>query len=137
MALEIRQQSKQVQTLNMSPMLRQAIQILLCSRQELMETVQRELLENPLLEIREPDSLEIAEPSQTETRTPSLDAEDELPYSPNEIYDNTDWERGLIHYKISVPIGQVMAGRKLFGIREEDNTYNYVIESYAASERLP
>ena len=52
-------------------------------------------------------------------------------------YDNTDWERGLIHYKISVPIGQVMAGRKLFGIREEDNTYNYVIESYAASERLP
>lgn len=52
-------------------------------------------------------------------------------------YGSSDWERGLIHYKISVPIGQVMAGRKLFGIREEDNTYNYVIESYAASERLP
>lgn len=52
-------------------------------------------------------------------------------------YSGGDWERGLIHYKVSVPIGELMAGRRLFGIREEDNTYMYVIESYAASERLP
>lgn len=52
-------------------------------------------------------------------------------------YSDAEWKRGLIHYKVSVPIGEVMAGRKLFGIKEEDNTYYYVIESYAASERLP
>ena len=48
-----------------------------------------------------------------------------------------DFERGLIYYKISVPISEIMAGRKLFGIKEEDNTCYYTIESYAASELLP
>ena len=52
-------------------------------------------------------------------------------------YGASDWERGLIHYRISVPVGEIMAGRKLFGIREEDNTYNYVIDSLAAREKLP
>ncbi|HQC35931.1 MAG TPA: hypothetical protein PL035_02480 [Bacillota bacterium] len=52
-------------------------------------------------------------------------------------YSSSDWERGLIHYKISLPLGEIMAGRRLFGIKKEENTYNYVIESYAASERLP
>ena len=52
-------------------------------------------------------------------------------------YGNDDWERGLIYYKVSVPIGELMAGRRLFGIREQDNVYYYTIESYTASERLP
>ncbi|MCR4804172.1 MAG: hypothetical protein K5981_00765 [Clostridia bacterium] len=52
-------------------------------------------------------------------------------------YGEADWERGLIYYKVSVPIGQLMAGRKLFGIRESDNMYYYTIESYTASEKLP
>ena len=52
-------------------------------------------------------------------------------------YGNEDWERGLIHYKVSVPIGELMAGRRLFGIREQDNVYYYTIDSYTASERLP
>lgn len=52
-------------------------------------------------------------------------------------YGNGDWERGLIYYKVSVPIGELMAGRRLFGIREQDNRYWYVIESYTASEKLP
>jgi len=47
------------------------------------------------------------------------------------------FEREMIYYKVSVPAGQLMAGRRLFGIKEEDNTYTYIIESYAASERLP
>ena len=55
----------------------------------------------------------------------------------NDSLATEDLERGLIYYKISVPIVEIMAGRKLFGIREEDNTYYYSIESYAASERLP
>ena len=52
-------------------------------------------------------------------------------------YGSGDWERGLIYYKVSVPIGELMAGRRLFGIREQDNVYYYTIESYTASERLP
>ena len=45
MALEIRQQLKLTQQLHMTPMLKQAISLLLYSRQELVEAVQRELLE--------------------------------------------------------------------------------------------
>ena len=52
-------------------------------------------------------------------------------------YGKEDWERGLIYYKVSVPIGELMAGRRLFGIREQDNVYYYSIESYTASEKLP
>lgn len=52
-------------------------------------------------------------------------------------YTQADWERGLIYYKVSVPVGELMAGRRLFGIKESDNTYLYTIESYTASERLP
>jgi len=46
-------------------------------------------------------------------------------------------ERGLIYYKISVPMGQIMAGPRLFGIREEDNQLIFAIESWTASELLP
>ena len=46
-------------------------------------------------------------------------------------------ERGLIHYRVQVPIGELTAGRRLFGIREDENVYYYTIESYTASERLP
>ncbi|MCQ2561130.1 MAG: hypothetical protein MJ186_03695 [Clostridia bacterium] len=52
-------------------------------------------------------------------------------------YTQADWERGLIYYKVSVPVGELMAGRRLFGIRESDNPHLYTIESYTASERLP
>ncbi|NCB41082.1 MAG: hypothetical protein EOM59_00425 [Clostridia bacterium] len=49
----------------------------------------------------------------------------------------TDFERGLIYYKISVPISEIMAGRRLFGIHKDDNMCYYTIESYTASELLP
>ena len=45
MAFEIKQQFKLSQQLHMTPMLKQAISLLLFSRQELVEAVQRELLE--------------------------------------------------------------------------------------------
>lgn len=48
-----------------------------------------------------------------------------------------DFERGLIYYKVSVPMSEIMAGRRLFGIKKEDNACWYIVESYAASERLP
>ena len=49
MAFEIRQQFKLSQQLHMTPMLKQAISLLLFSRQELVEAVHRELLESPFL----------------------------------------------------------------------------------------
>ncbi|MDO4553038.1 MAG: hypothetical protein Q4C22_05825 [Bacillota bacterium] len=45
-------------------------------------------------------------------------------------------ERGLIEYSVSVPIEKVMAGGRLFGIREEENRAVYTIEGVTASERL-
>jgi len=51
-------------------------------------------------------------------------------------FSSSDWERGLIHYKVSVDIGPAMAGTSLFGIKDKDNVYTYVIDSYTASERL-
>lgn len=45
-------------------------------------------------------------------------------------------ERELIYYKVSVPIEQIMAGNRLFGISDEENRGYYTIVSYTASERL-
>ncbi len=45
-------------------------------------------------------------------------------------------ERGMIYYRVTVPLGPMMAGRSLFGLRDEDNTYYYTVEGRAASERL-
>ncbi|MBR0140546.1 MAG: hypothetical protein IJM17_09730 [Firmicutes bacterium] len=47
-----------------------------------------------------------------------------------------DMERGLIYYRVTVPIGKMMAGRALFGLKEDANTYWYTVEGRAASERL-
>ncbi len=47
------------------------------------------------------------------------------------------FERGLIYYKVSVPMGQIMAGPRLFGIREDDNRLVFSIDSFTASELLP
>ncbi len=55
----------------------------------------------------------------------------------SEVY-RVDSERGrrIISYRVSVPIGSIVAGRSLFGIREEDNRYVYTIRSITASEKL-
>ena len=45
--------------------------------------------------------------------------------------------RGLIHYKVSIPIEKVMAGGTLLGIGPKENRGYYVVEGSAASERLP
>ena len=81
----------------------------------------------------------IASALQIDTADVRIEATDTVRYRIMEAdrYGNDDWERGLIYYKVSVPIGELMAGRRLFGIREQDNVYYYTIESYTASERLP
>jgi hypothetical protein len=50
---------------------------------------------------------------------------------------DSEWRTHLIHYVVTVPIGSIMAGGELMGIKAEDNVYNYTIEAYTASEYLP
>ena len=47
-----------------------------------------------------------------------------------------DWKDKLIYYKVSVPIGNMMAGAGLLGIRESENKYVYTVDAYTASEWL-
>jgi len=51
--------------------------------------------------------------------------------------DNTDWDDSLLHYRVEVDLEGVMAGAKLLGIKDSENCYTYVIDSYTASEYLP
>ena len=39
-------------------------------------------------------------------------------------------EGGLIFYRVEVPVKNVVAGNRLFGIKDGDNQYTYVIDSY-------
>lgn len=52
-------------------------------------------------------------------------------------YYDEQRERGILHYRVTVPVDKIMAGGKLFGIDEEDNKTTYTIEGSTASERLP
>jgi hypothetical protein len=45
-------------------------------------------------------------------------------------------ENRLIHYRVEVEISDIMAGNQLYGIRDEDNCYTYIIDSYTASEKV-
>ena len=54
-----------------------------------------------------------------------------------EGFDPNGRKRGMIYYKVTVPIDRLMAGHRLFGIKASDNTGVYTVEGYAASERLP
>ena len=91
MAFEIRQQIKLSQQLHMTPMLKQAISLLLFSRQELVEAVHKELLENPFLEERETEE----EPVRQESSPLSQKEDQETAYSREEITKNLEWEAYL------------------------------------------
>lgn len=54
-----------------------------------------------------------------------------------EGFDANGRQRGMIHYRVTVPIERLMAGHRLFGIKESENKGKYTVEGYAASERLP
>jgi len=40
----------------------------------------------------------------------------------------------LIHYKVTVPLNQIIAANVFWGITDQDNRASYVIENFAASE---
>ncbi len=56
--------------------------------------------------------------------------------SPRYRINRFDESRGLIEYSVSVPIGERMAGARLFGIGAEENRTSYTISGVTASERL-
>ncbi|MBQ8173717.1 MAG: RNA polymerase factor sigma-54, partial [Mailhella sp.] len=90
MAFQLRQQMKLSQQLHMTPMLKQAISLLLFSRQELVDAVQRELLENPFLEEREADAAP-EEPERDKRLPDALDS----PWSHEEMVRSAEWEEYL------------------------------------------
>jgi hypothetical protein len=48
----------------------------------------------------------------------------------NEIHISSHEEGGIIYYRVEAPIKGVAAGNRLLGIKDEDNQYKYVIDSY-------
>ncbi len=90
MAFDIRQQLKLNQQLHMTPLLKQAINLLLFSRQEVVEAVRQELLENPFLEEQE-----TCEDDGQETAPPPHDEEQESVYPREKLIKDVDWEAYL------------------------------------------
>jgi hypothetical protein len=57
---------------------------------------------------------------------------EEVPQYRTSVFD----ERELIYYRVSVPVEKLMAGKRFFGISDDDNRAMYTIESWTASELL-
>jgi hypothetical protein len=56
---------------------------------------------------------------------------------PGEISIFCREEDDLLFYRVEVPIKDVMAGGKLLGIKDKDNQYTYVIDSYTKARVIP
>ena len=89
MAVEIRLQNKLSQQLRMTPMLQQAIHLLICSRQELIQEIRHALVENPFLEEKEPEKLTVQDQDR-----PDGDDND-APWTRREVVSNVAWEEYL------------------------------------------
>lgn len=111
MAFEIRQQFKLSQQLHMTPMLKQAISLLLFSRQELVEAVQRELLENPFLEEKEVE----AAPAADAAPEPRKSGEQDEAWPQEEIARSAEWEEYLGEFS-----SQSRVAQQEFEAAEED-----------------
>jgi len=53
-----------------------------------------------------------------------------LGLSPGEIRISCSEDGDILYYRVEVPIKDVMAGGGLLGIKDKDNQYMYVIDSY-------
>jgi hypothetical protein len=45
--------------------------------------------------------------------------------------------RGILHYKITIPISGLMAGGRMMGLDENANSSTFTVEGSTASERIP
>ena len=55
---------------------------------------------------------------------------------PNEVSASCWEDSGYLYYRVLVPIKNVVAGNKLLGIKDEENQYMYVIDSYMKSREI-
>ena len=46
---------------------------------------------------------------------------------------SSEGDDGIIYYRVEVPIKDVMAGGRLLGIKDKENQYRYVIDSFTRS----
>ena len=56
-----------------------------------------------------------------------------LDVAPREISIFCKEEGDTLYYRVEAPIKRVVAGNKLLGIKDEENQYTYVIDSYTKS----
>ncbi len=82
---------------------------------------------------------QIAEDFEISSEEIQVEATKNIQYRMNHIEEGGGDSplRGMIHYRVSVPIEKVIAGNHFFGIEDKENRGMYVIESYTASEKLP
>ena len=124
MAFEIRQQYKLSQQLHMTPMLQQAINLLLMSRQELVETVQHALLENPMLEEVEPEHPVIAEADEQK-----ITSENDSPWDSSKVVRDASWEEYLdefssrSHIVYSSTFVRICSGYSIFSSNKPNTGY--------------
>ena len=81
-------------------------------------------------EIRERITEEISSKLSIPPERVKIEADDEVKYR----YASGDGR--LIRYRVSVKLDGIMAGGRLLGIEEEENSAVYVIDSFTMSERL-
>lgn len=48
----------------------------------------------------------------------------------------SDFNDRLIHYRVEVKIPKVMACNNIYGVSNRQNSYDFVVEGYTASERI-
>jgi len=58
-----------------------------------------------------------------------------LSLPPGEIVIACREEDSMIYYRVEVPIKDVIAGNGLFGIKDKDNSYMYVIDSCTVAKK--
>lgn len=54
----------------------------------------------------------------------------------NVKYRYDSGENRLIRYKVAVKIYDVMAANEMYGVPDDENSFEYVIDSYTASEKI-
>jgi RNA polymerase sigma-54 factor len=105
MALEIKQTTKLVQQLVITPQLQQAIRLLQLTRLELVDLISQEMKENPLLEEEEEgkESAEAEESRPEETQPEPLSNTEHTPEvkGEGEGADEFDWENYLENYSLT------------------------------------
>ena len=113
MALEIKQTTKLVQQLVITPQLQQAIRLLQLTRMELVDLISQEMKENPLLEEIDETKDEVGESDPEKTTEESPQETEHTPEvkGQGEGSDEFDWENYLENYNLNTFQRQVSQDR--------------------------